>query len=519
MATTTTTSTTTTGTTTTELLKTDFSEYPAGSPPADWTEQYDDADGTPDIVDVAIGYGGKVLNLDSGGANNYGISWDDVGTVTNAEVLLRFRITDTTNYDLYIYMRASGAQGSEDGYYVRAIVDDNAFELRKFNSGVSSQLDIYTGEFIHADKYYWVRFQAWGNSLKAKMWTGRPADEPETWQLEATDADFSSGWVGIGHTDYSFETDIDFFSIAKGGGVSAEFPDAGMTSTTSTTTTVTGTTTTTTTITYSTDFSEYEVSSPPDDWSEKYNVDDDAPIIKDIGLGYGGKVLFLDSSGSSMYVLSPDSIVDARNVDILCRFKITNNATYGFYIFARGSGDTENYNYCAVRFEVTFNKITIRCYINDIYQSLVQTDVSKTINEDEYYWARYRLWGDYLKCKLWQGRPADEPSGWDFETCYSSFPAGGGWVGVGHSDDYIDINVDYFSVGTGGALAPSPAGGMTTTTSTTTTTTHTTTSTTTTVPPTTTSTTTTTTTTTTSTTTTASGDPGEYGTVVNIINT
>ena len=504
---------TTTTTTTTELLSTDFSEYPTGSPPDDWTGQYDVTDSVVDIVDVPLGYGGQVLNLDSTGAVNFGLSWDDVGVVGNAEVLLRFRITDTSNFDFYTFMRASGVAGSENCYYVRAISDDHTFELRKFVNGVSSQLAIYTGEFVKQGSYYWLRFQAWGTSLKAKFWGGRPEEEPAGWMVEATDADFSSGWLGVGHTDFSFEVDVDFYSVAKGGGVSAAFPATGMTTTTSTTTTAT----TTTTQIYETDFSEYTVSNPPDDWTERYNVDYDAPIIKDLANGYGGKCLFMDSSGSSIYVMSWDEIVDARNVDVLCRFKITNNATYGFYIVVRGGGDTDNYNYCGVRFEITFGKITIRCFVNDVYQTIVGVDASKTISENEWYWTRYRVWGNYLKCKLWQGRPEDEPTEWDLETCHTNL-ATSGWVGVGHADNYLDVNVDYFSVGTGGALAPFPAGGMTTTTSTSTTT-HTTTTTTTTVPPTTTTSTTSTTTSTTSTTTTASNDPGEYGTIVNVINT
>jgi len=518
--TTTSTSTTTTGTTTTDLLKTDFSEYVAASPPDDWTEQYDGTDGTPDTVDVSVGYGGKVLNIDGTGVNNYGFSWDDVGTVTNAELLCRFRITDTSNFDFNIFMRASGASGSEDCYWARAIVSSNKIAIGKLNSGSSTELGLYTGEYVNANQYYWMRFRAWGTSLKLKVWSGRPADEPETWHVEVTDSDHSSGWVGVAHTDISVEFDVDFYSVAKGGGVSAEFPDAGMTTTTSTTTTNT-TSSTTTTQTFETDFSSYSTGQQPNDWTEDNYPDTGTTTVENSKVGYGGQVLQFDSSGDDTYSISWDDKT-GKNVDALFRFRVTNNATYGFYFFVRGAGTIlgGDETYVNFRFRPDFDVIECGVYLSGTLKTVINNSASVEINTNEYYWARCRVWGGYIKCKLWQGKPTDEPSAWQLETIDENVLTSG-WVAFGHTDNFLDVDVDFLSLGFGSVPAPYPTGGLTTT-STTTTTTSLTTTTTTTTSVTTTSTTTTTvltttSTSTTSTTTTVSDDPGTYGTTVNII--
>ena len=43
-----------------------------------------------------------------------------------------------------------------------------------------------------------MKFQAEGDLLSAKVWSGEPEDEPADWQINVTDSSFKSGTAGIG---------------------------------------------------------------------------------------------------------------------------------------------------------------------------------------------------------------------------------------------------------------------------------------------------------------------------------
>lgn len=242
--TTTTTTTTTYTTSTTVEYSTDFSEYAAASPPSDWTERWQTTYAALNIIDAPVGFGGKYLRMYGSSTGRYGATWDDVGTVMDAEILARMRIDVATDNSPWLMVRASGAIAAENCYMAR--ISGNTLAIRGYISGSSFYL-ASVGFDVGTDKYVWVRFRVRGNNIKARIWSGRYTDEPGTWDIEVKDTTVSAaGWVGIGSYDYNGDADIDYFAVGCHG-ASAQYPSTGMTTTTSTTTTTTTVTTTTNT--------------------------------------------------------------------------------------------------------------------------------------------------------------------------------------------------------------------------------------------------------------------------------
>jgi hypothetical protein len=124
----------------------------------------------------------------------------------------------TADVDLYVDVATSGlAVGSSilTGPIARATDNNNHYQarvefttaagvvlsLRKRVSGAESQLATYTAPLSHtAGSWYRVRFQVFGSSLRAKIWTpsGR---EPDTWHVEATDTSLSTA-ASVGVRSY-----------------------------------------------------------------------------------------------------------------------------------------------------------------------------------------------------------------------------------------------------------------------------------------------------------------------------
>ena len=210
-----------------QVHETDFSEYGLGVP-GDWTERW----GTWTTKSVqanadADTMGSKELALDGPINDRVAYSWDDIGSVTDVDVLMKFRSASVGQYDVIIHVRGSGANGSEQAYNF-TLGSTAEVAVRKFVAGASTTL--VTAEVdtpIYNNSVYFLRFQVIGTSLKAKFWS-LELMEPEEWLLETTDSDISSaGWVGVGdYSGYGFE--VDYFGCGVNG-ESPEFPMSGWT--------------------------------------------------------------------------------------------------------------------------------------------------------------------------------------------------------------------------------------------------------------------------------------------------
>ena len=177
------------------LYKTDFSEYTTGNQPSDWTERWNINDGSASIAEIADSIGGKVLTLSKTNTSRYALSWNDVGTPADIEVLVRARRTTNDNQLVRIYIRGSGSVSSESGYGVFWDSAAGGWRVHKYVNGVYSGLYLIIKSV--ALEYWWIRIRMQGTALKVKTW--KDADqEPSNWNYEAVESSLSSGWVGVG---------------------------------------------------------------------------------------------------------------------------------------------------------------------------------------------------------------------------------------------------------------------------------------------------------------------------------
>ena len=84
-------------------------------------------------------------------------------------------------------------------YYVFLLTIDSAstmtVTIRRVVAGVGSDRDTYTfGYLLEPDVRYWLKGQAYGEILQAKIW--KEGEEEPEWQLYAVDTTFTSGEVG-----------------------------------------------------------------------------------------------------------------------------------------------------------------------------------------------------------------------------------------------------------------------------------------------------------------------------------
>ena len=208
---------------------TNFSEYPTGSAPADWTAQYNTSDFSVSVKDVAGSISGKALRWTKTAANRQGFSWDRVPAAADVEILLRARAIEAwaaNENSIFAYCRGAGAAGSEAGYRGGAGVDNTSTLWRnsagKYISGTHTQLGSapygpspnYT-----VNTWFYTRFRMVGTSLNHKSWYSGAA-EPGGWTESLTDSSVSAaGWTGLQQVSANPNVEIDYFacSIARGG--------------------------------------------------------------------------------------------------------------------------------------------------------------------------------------------------------------------------------------------------------------------------------------------------------------
>jgi len=198
---------------------TDFSEYTLEAQPSDWTEQWHTTSGS-STVKSGGDFGGKQLYVISS-SQRYGLSWNNVGTPTDVEIVVRFKFNGTSGDLWRVLTRGSGTSTTETGWMVYAS-GISSVVLGYYNNATfytvnTQSISMTTG------KWYWIRFRTVGTSIKYKLWSGLASSEPGTWTYEATNSNINqAGWVAVGEYQAAGEY-IDYFSA--GLGVDAPIPD------------------------------------------------------------------------------------------------------------------------------------------------------------------------------------------------------------------------------------------------------------------------------------------------------
>lgn len=185
-----------------------------------WTPRWESSDDDWEIITGTDFIGGTALKFEHSGTSRtrYGLSYNDVGEPSDVEIVDKFRVPEFTDdealgFHARVYLRSSGNNGLENGYWIEIENRESAFRLAKYSDG-----DLITLERFGApieNTFYYRRFRAEGNQLKAKIWPASET-EPSEWDVEVTDNEHSAGWVGLGSFDTgSVHTDI--FSVATHG--------------------------------------------------------------------------------------------------------------------------------------------------------------------------------------------------------------------------------------------------------------------------------------------------------------
>jgi hypothetical protein len=212
------------------IYSTNFSEYTTGVNLSDWTDYWSAGNFT---YQAAVNSGTykvstKWCNFNSSTAHGRRVlTWDDVGSVADVDILVKIKQNGLTNNGSRTYARVSGSAASENAYLVAVAGGLQKVTIGKYLAGVSSNLAQITAFTQHTTDEYWVRFRVNGTSVKAKIWA-EDAVEPNDWLLETTDSDLSSGYCGIGNYDSTQDFYCDFFECVTGGGT-ATYPPSSFT--------------------------------------------------------------------------------------------------------------------------------------------------------------------------------------------------------------------------------------------------------------------------------------------------
>ena len=178
----------------------------------EWTPEWDSAYENWGLVSGVDFDGEYALTFNGSRSGRYAISWDVVGEPADVEVLDKFRAVDTGLLGR-VHLRSSTTDGAENGYWLELESREGGFRVGKYtNGGVTTLKRFGTAQ---QDTFFYRRFRAEGNQLKAKVWPASES-EPESWDVQLTDDDHSAGWVGLG-TFSPVVAETDVFSVAKGG--------------------------------------------------------------------------------------------------------------------------------------------------------------------------------------------------------------------------------------------------------------------------------------------------------------
>jgi hypothetical protein len=122
-----------------------------------------------------------------------------------------------------IMLRVSGSSGKETGYAGFYRYPNNYLEIHRYRNGASQSVATKVMT-VDQNKWYTLRMQAIGDSLKLKIWE-KDTEEPDTWDIETTDSTITSGYAGVFDFDgngtsywanYSLNGDLADFSYLVG---------------------------------------------------------------------------------------------------------------------------------------------------------------------------------------------------------------------------------------------------------------------------------------------------------------
>jgi hypothetical protein len=193
---------------------TNFGEYATGvGVPTGWIEKYSTGLCAPEIEVSAGDLGGKVMFLDhSATTGRYAVAYNhsDLNDIDDVQALVRFKVASAL-YDAnaQIFIRG-GDSGSGTAYLANIRPNSSSVRISRFDSGGTTATLGSAAKTINADEWYWCRLQIQGTAIKLKVWNTDDS-EPGSWDVEATDSNYLSGWTGVGN--FREDSRWDYFHI------------------------------------------------------------------------------------------------------------------------------------------------------------------------------------------------------------------------------------------------------------------------------------------------------------------
>lgn len=214
-------------------FKTDFSEYPVGVLPSDWTPIWVTANSTWSVQNVADATDGQALHHTATADARRAITWGAVGTVTgDYDILAKWKTSDSLSGNIpiriFTFVSGTSTQSTQQGYQLDGLFPSTIRIGRTLNGSYSTLVSNTSIPAMAANTWYWYRFRKVGSTLEARIWADGAA-EPSTWHVSVSNTQFNSGPVGIGAYDFDGVRDIDFFSVGTNGDVApppTELPPA-----------------------------------------------------------------------------------------------------------------------------------------------------------------------------------------------------------------------------------------------------------------------------------------------------
>lgn len=195
-------------------FSTDCREYRRGRFPDDWQWLWDK--GKHRIEGVYCDLADRNYIRLQGNDARTAIIWKGVPNYTavnDPEELFRFRILSQGSDRNLGLIRASGAKGAENGYYLKPGII-NGLTVGKLVAGVATDLVVFPFTFkIHG--FYNARFRAQGTQIRAKIWAD--GDVEPAWQITTTDSSLTTGGIGLTWVLSNEIAEVHYFSCATGG--------------------------------------------------------------------------------------------------------------------------------------------------------------------------------------------------------------------------------------------------------------------------------------------------------------
>lgn len=200
-----------------------------------------------------------------------------------------------------------------------------------------------------------------------------------------------------------------------------------------------------------TDFSEYPLAAPPDDWSAPWSAFTSSIADESFTDGHA---LYSPNTAGGNSLLKWDALSDVADIEVLtkARVTVTSGSSVQMGVAVRTSGANNNRSgYMVGMLGQNGNFRMMKAVNGAATNALATSTMSLTI--DTWYFIRVRAVGTSIRAKIWQdGSP--EPAFWHIDIVDSDVASGGAgafFVGNTAGGTYWDM----FSVGTDGDPAPS----------------------------------------------------------------